>query len=254
MTEPTTSGPAIVGNTTPASKGPRRATGRATPSLNATGRRSPTWGCTAPCRTQTCPKNILTRTRTSPATRRGQDAAQRAAVEAGHVPEQQTWSGLVKPAELSHDTAVYRAALDERARIEAEGGRVTRVRIDAELKATVATETERGARRGRRPRGRRGEAHRRPGARAPRAGHRVLYPDAQLDIEDRDGLSGRVHVEIASDHYHAAAIAAKAGAGFALHGSSRSATRKIARALARETDSGPGGGAAHAGRDGSVEL
>ena len=58
------------------------------------------------------------------ATPRGQDAAQRAAVEAGHVPEQQTWSGLVKPAELSHDTAVYRAALDERARIEAEGGRV----------------------------------------------------------------------------------------------------------------------------------
>ena len=84
-------------------------------------------------------------------------------------------------------------------------------------------------------------------------GH-VLYPDAQLDIEDADGVSGRVNVEIASDHYHAAAIAAKAGAGFAMHGSSRSATRKIARALARETDSGPGGGEPHAGRDGSVEL
>ena len=57
------------------------------------------------------------------ATERGRDAAQRAAVDAGHVPEQQTWSGIVKPAELSHDTAVYRAALDERARIEAAGGR-----------------------------------------------------------------------------------------------------------------------------------
>ena len=56
------------------------------------------------------------------ATERGRDAAQRAAVDAGHVPEQQTWTGLVKPAELSHDTAVYRAALDERARIEAAGG------------------------------------------------------------------------------------------------------------------------------------
>ena len=70
------------------------------------------------------------------ATERGRDAAHRAAVDGGHVPEQQTWTGLVKPAELSHDTAVYRAALDERARIEAEGGRVTRVRIDAELKAS----------------------------------------------------------------------------------------------------------------------
>ena len=50
------------------------------------------------------------------ATARGRDAAHRAALDAGHVPEQQTWTGLVKPAELSHDTAVYRAALDERAR------------------------------------------------------------------------------------------------------------------------------------------
>ena len=37
---------------------------------------------------------------------------------------------------------MYRAALDERARIEAAGGRVTRVRLDAELKQIVATATE----------------------------------------------------------------------------------------------------------------
>ena len=189
------------------------------------------------------------------ATERGRDAAQRAAVDAGHVPEQQTWSGIVKPAELSHDTVVYRAALDERARIEAEGGRVVRVRIDAELKATVATATERA----------RAEGGDRAADEAKRtAAHdlglhvvnhdQVLYPDAQLDIEDADGRSGRVNVEIVSDHYHAAAIAAKAGAGFAMHGSSRSATRKIARALARESDRGGAGGAAQPGRDGSVEL
>ena len=188
------------------------------------------------------------------ATARGKDAAHRAAVDAGHVPEQQTWTGLVKPAELSHDTAVYRAALDERARIEAAGGRVVRVRLDAELKSLVATATEKA----------RAEDGARAADDAKRAaatelglpmqdGH-VMYPDAQLEIEDSDGRSGRVNVEIASDHYHAAAIAAKAGAGFAMHGSSRSATRKIARALARETDSGPGGGQARAGRDGSVEL
>ncbi len=189
------------------------------------------------------------------ATERGRDAAQRAAVDAGHVPEQQTWSGMVKPAELSHDTAVYRAALDERARIEAEGGRVTRVRLDAELKQIVATATEKA-----RAEGGDRAAHEAKLAAAHDLGlhvvnhDHVLYPDAQLDIEDADGVSGRVNVEIVSDHYHAAAIAAKAGAGFAMHGSSRSATRKIARALARETDSGPGGGEARAGRDGSVEL
>ena len=188
------------------------------------------------------------------ATARGREAAHRAAVDAGHVPEQQTWTGLVKPAELSHDTAVHRAALDERQRIEGEGGRVTRVRIDAELKAYVATATEKARAEGG---DRAADAARFTTAHElglPVEEGRVLYPDAQLDIEDRDAVSGRVNVEVASDHYHAAAIAAKAGAGFAMHGSSRAATRKIARALARETDSGPGGGEPRAGRDGSVEL
>ena len=189
------------------------------------------------------------------ATERGRDAAQRTAVDAGHVPEQQTWSGIVKPAELSHDTAVYRAALDERARIEAAGGRVVRVRIDAELKATVATATEKARAEG----GDRAADEAKLAAAHDLGLHvvnedHVLYPDAELDIEDADGRSGRVNVELVSDHYHAAAIAAKAGAGFALHGSSRSATRKIARALARETDRGSAGGAAQPGRDGSVEL
>ena len=189
------------------------------------------------------------------ATERGRDAAQRAAVAAGHVPEQQTWTGLVKPAELSHDTAVYRAALDERARIEAEGGRVTRVRIDAELKATVATATEHARAEG----GDRAADEAKLAAAHDLGLHvvnhdLVLYPDAQLEIEDADGVSGRVNVEMVSDHYHAAAIAAKAAAGYAMHGSSRSATRKIARALARETDAGRRGGPSQPGRDGSVEL
>ena len=189
------------------------------------------------------------------ATELGKDAGHRAAVDAGHVPEQQTWTGLVKPAELSHDTAVYRAALDERARIEAEGGRVVRVRIDAELKATVATATEKARAEG----GDRAADEAKLIAAQALGLHvvnndQVLYPDAQLDIEDADGRSGRVNVEMVSDHYHAAAIAAKAAAGYAMHGSSRSATRKIARALARESDRGGAGGAAQPGRDGSVEL
>ena len=188
------------------------------------------------------------------ATERGKRAAHRASVDAGHAPDQQTWSGLVKPAELSHDTAVYRAAMVEQARIEAEGGRITRVRIDAELKQVVARATETARAAG----GRRAADEARQTAAQelglPVEDDRVLYPDAQLEIEDSEGRSGRVNVEVASEHYHAAAITAKAGAGFSMHGSSRSATRKIARALARETDSGPGGGEPRAGRDGSVEL
>ena len=190
-------------------------------------------------------------------TEKGRAQAHRAALDAGHAAEQQTWTGLVKPAELSHDTAVYRAARDERARLEAEGGRVVRVRLDAELKSRVATATEtaRGARGDRAADEAKAAAAQELGL--PMQDGHVMYPDAQLDIEDRDGMGGRVNVEIASDHYHAAAIVAKAGAGFAMHGSSRSASQNIGRALgraaARETDSGPGGGSG-AGRDGSVEL
>ena len=189
------------------------------------------------------------------ATPDGARAAQRAALGAGHAPEQQTWSGLVKPAELLHDTAVYRAAMVEQARIEAVGGRVTRVRIDAELKQVVARATETARAKGGR---RAADKARQTAAQAlglPVQDDRVRYPDAQLEIEDREGRSGRVNVEIASEHYHAAAIAAKAGAGFAIHGSSGRAARNVARALARASDrSGGGGGAAQPGRDGSVEL
>ena len=191
------------------------------------------------------------------ATARGRDAAHRAALDAGHVPEQETWSGLVKPAELSHDTAVYRAALDERARIEADGGRVVRVRLDAELKSRVATATETARAAGGDRAAETAKAAAAQELGLPMTDGHVMYPDAQLDIEDSDGIGGRVNVEIASDHYHAAAIVAKAGAGFALHGSSPSASQNIGRALgraaARETDSGPGGGSGP-GRDGSVEL
>ena len=93
------------------------------------------------------------------ATPAGARVAQRAAQDAGHDAGQQTWSGLVKPAELAHDTAVYRAARHEQGRIEAEGGRVTRVRIDAELKQVVARATETAR-----------AAHGRAGVGAPRAG------------------------------------------------------------------------------------
>ena len=191
------------------------------------------------------------------ATARGRDAAHRAALDAGHVPEQQTWTGLVKPAELSHDTAVYRAALDERARIEADGGRVVRVRLDAELKSLVATATEKARAEGGDRAAETAKAAAAQELGLPMQDGHVMYPDAQLDIEDSQGMGGRVNVEIATDHYHAAAIVAKAGAGFSMHGSSRSANQNIGRALgraaARETDSGPGGGSG-AGRDGSVEL
>ena len=43
---------------------------------------------------------------------------------------------------------------------------------------------------------------------------RVVYPDAQIEYLDVEGRSGRVNVEIASEHYRSGAIAAKAQGRF----------------------------------------
>ena len=53
--------------------------------------------------------------------------------------------GLIEAPRWSrgNDVAVYRAACEAHARIEAAGGRVTRIRIDAELKAQIAGQAER---------------------------------------------------------------------------------------------------------------
>ena len=56
---------------------------------------------------------------------------------------QRVFSGAVKTADMRHDVAVYRAACEAHARIEAAGGRVARIRIDAELKGQVAAQAER---------------------------------------------------------------------------------------------------------------
>ena len=150
---------------------------------------------------------------------------------------QRYWSGLVKPAELRHDAAVYRAARTEIEKLEKDGCRVTRVRLDYELKSKVARATERArARSGR-------EAAQKAKLRAAKElklpvdeQGRVGYPDAQIEYTDARGEAGRVSVEVTSGNYRSRDIQGKAGAGFALHANGRAAGRRIASAL----DSGGG--------------
>ena len=47
---------------------------------------------------------------------------------------QEYYAGVVKPRELRHDAQLYRVYREEAARIEREGGRVTRIVLDYELK------------------------------------------------------------------------------------------------------------------------
>ncbi len=177
------------------------------------------------------------------------------AVEQGFDKEQQTWSGLVKRGELSHDTAVYRAARIEQRRLLEQGARIRRVRIDAEMKKQVARATERArATEGRAA----ADAARRKAAQdleLPMQQGRVVYPDAQIEYLDSEGRSGRVNVEIASEHYSGRTITAKARAGFQMHGSGGRAIAAIRRVLGNGGRDGRGGGApARGGREGSIEL
>ena len=156
-------------------------------------------------------------------------------------PQQRTLSGAVKPAEVRHDVAVYRAACSAQARIEAEGGCVTRIRIDAELKGLVAARSEQARREGREAADEaRGQAAEALGL--PVEGGKVLVPDAQVEYVDAAGRAGRCNVEVASEHYRGEAIRAKARAGFAMYAASRRAAAAVRRALGGGSQGRRGGG------------
>ena len=187
-------------------------------------------------------------------TRAGAEQARQLTQEQGFDQRQQTWNGLVKRGELDHDTAVYRAAQKERSRLMEQGATLKRVRIDAEMKKRVA-------RAGETARAQQGKAAA-DAARWKAADElglpvqegRVIYPDAQLEYTDAEGRTGRVNVEVASEHYRSGSIVSKAAAGFQMHGNGGRARANLQRAL--------GGGGQRAGgtsgpaqRDqGSIEL
>ena len=191
-------------------------------------------------------------------TEAGAREARQLAVKQGFDKGQRTWSGLVKKSELSHDTAVYRAAQIEQRRLVEQGARIRRVRIDAELKKHVARATEKArAKEGKAA----ADAARRKAAHdfeLPIKNGKIVYPDAQIEYQDSEGRSGRVNVEVASEHYNGKSIAVKAQAGFQMHGNGARANAKIGKALGsirRDQSRGNGSGApARGGSNGSVEL
>ena len=185
-------------------------------------------------------------------TGQGVERAERVARDQGLDARQKAWSGLVKPGELQHDVAVFRAARIEQVKLLEQGAALKRIRIDAELKREIARATESArAREGKEA----ADAARFESADAlglPVKDGRVEYPDAQLEYTDSEGRSGRVNVEIATEHYSAKSIGAKAAAGFAVHGSNGRAAARVARSLGQDQGGGGGGGG---GRDkGSIEL
>ncbi len=156
-------------------------------------------------------------------------------------PRQRVRPARGRPSEAAHDTAVYRACVRERRRLHEQSATVRRVRLDSELKGTVARASETA----RRKRGKRAaDAERLRVARElglpVDADGRVLHPDAQIEYADADGRVGRVNVEVVSGNYREAAIRAKAAAGFALHANGPVAERRI-RSLGLKLGGSEGG-------------
>ena len=181
---------------------------------------------------------------------RAEVAAQAQGLDSG----QKAWSGIAKSGELQHDTAVFRAARIEQGKLIEKGAVVRRVRIDAELKREVARASETARAKGGKEAADAARVEKAAELGLPAKAGKVEYPDAQLEY-DLDGRSGRVNVEIATEHYSTKSIGAKAAAGFAAHGSNGRAAARVARALGRgDGNSGGGGGGGQPRDPASFEL
>lgn len=171
-------------------------------------------------------------------TRDGAELARRQAVKHGFDAHQRTWSGLVKSAELAHDTEVYRAARTEIDRLQSEGATIRRIRIDAELKSIVAKQSETArARDGKTAADiARIQTAKELGLPVDENG-KVHFPDAQIEYTDAEGRSDHVNVEVATRDYRNRSIQAKAAAGFVIHGNGRAGAR-VSKALGRSGSKG----------------
>ena len=148
-------------------------------------------------------------------TREGKDVldAHRTDGEGRH---QEFHAGLVKPREIAHDAQIYRLYQAEAARIEADGGRVSRVVLDYELKRDY----QRFLNRADRPADATHEDDLAAFAAAtglPIVDGHLELPDLRIEYETADGRLASRDVELVTEHYSRSQLAGKSAAGFALY-------------------------------------
>ena len=170
-------------------------------------------------------------------TRSGVAATRELASARGLDPGQEIGIARLRRSEVAHDTAIYRACRLEHQRLLTQGAAIRRVRLDGELKSTVARRSESARAR---------DGRRAADAERHRAAHelglpidaqgRVLYPDAQIEYTGADGRTGRVNIEVASGNYRAPSIRAKANAGFVVHANGAAGRARVLQALGQDGD------------------
>ncbi|HTV01049.1 MAG TPA: hypothetical protein VMF13_10940 [Luteitalea sp.] len=155
-------------------------------------------------------------------TSEGRELLEASRLERGDEPRQAFHARLCRPREMSHDMQVYRAYQREADGIRADGGRVTRVVLDHELKREYQQflqEPNRGdAHSDGRPGRSREEAHEWADRQdLPWFDDRVHFPDCRIEFEDRYGRDQHRDIEVTTPHYRGGHAAATARAGFSCH-------------------------------------
>ena len=123
------------------------------------------------------------------------------------------YAETIKPRELSHDARLYAVFRAEAERIEREGGRVTRVVLDHELKRDYQAYLNRHDREDDRDletdRASFAEAHH-----LRVVDDHLALPDLRIEYETVDGRQAHRDVELVTEHYSRAQLGGKALAGF----------------------------------------
>jgi len=135
----------------------------------------------------------------------------------GFVPEDQAvYSGLVKPKEADHDSALYRLYQKAAAEIESKGGKVLRVQLDYELKEQLYRKLGRA-----KVQDKNEAFHLKNGYAQqmylPVVNGKVSFPDLRIEYANQEMEIARVDLELATGHYHAGHLADKARAGFQIY-------------------------------------
>ena len=128
--------------------------------------------------------------------------------------QQEYYAGVVKPRELRHDAQLYRVFKEEAARIERDGGRVTRVLLDYELKRDYQRFLNREDGDDDADRAADQRAFAKANDLHVIGGHLEL-PDLRIEYQTDNGRLEHRDVELVTEHYSRGQLAGKARAGFA---------------------------------------
>jgi hypothetical protein len=129
---------------------------------------------------------------------------------------QEFHAGFVKPAEVKHDLGIYRMYKAEAAKIEKDGGTITRVTLDFELKKKLFSELNKP------DDGSPGDAAQRKQEIADEHDIRVIdgkfvIPDLRIEYETEDREPAKVDLELATGDYKASQVQAKRSAGLKIY-------------------------------------